>query len=103
MSEILTIAQWEIVILFGGLAAIILFKILSGAISLVGLLAGDRSDGTLCFSFGRAQLLAITTTIAVYYVVQVIQNPSLTSLPDIPPMLLCVLGGSQTIYLSGKA
>jgi hypothetical protein len=90
-------------ILFGGIAAVVLFKILTGAISLSGLLNGAQSDATSGFSLGRAQLLLVTAVSAVYYIVQVFQNPSSSSLPGIPPALLGVLGGSQAVYLCGKA
>jgi hypothetical protein len=85
------------------MAAVVLFKILTGAIRLSGLLNGVQRDGTSGFSLGRAQLLLVTAVSAAYYVVQVFQNPSSNSLPGIPPALLGVVGGSQAVYLCGKA
>ena len=103
MTTLVSLARWEIIILFGGFAAVILAKLLTGAISLAGLLTSAHADGTSGFSLGRAQLLAFTIATALYYLIQVIQNPSRTSLPGIPAGLLAALGGSGSIYLVGKA
>ena len=103
MSGLVSLARWGIIILFGGFMAVVLFRILTGSISLSGLLTGMLSDGTSGFSLGRAQLLLFTAVSAIYYLVQVVQNPVSASLPDIPAGLLLVLGGSQSLYLIGKA
>ena len=103
MLALVSLARWGIIIVFGGFTAVVLFRILTGSISLSGLLTGVLSDGTSGFSLGRAQLLLFTAVSAIYYLVQVVQNPVSTSLPDIPPGLLLVLGGSQSLYLVGKA
>jgi hypothetical protein len=101
MRSVQQLAYWEGLILVGGLFGIVFWKVLTGGISLSGLLYGDRRDGGVEFSPGRVQLLIVTLTVGLYYLIQVIQNP--TAFPDIPTSWLAALGGSQTVYLGGKA
>jgi hypothetical protein len=103
MDQLATLARWEGLGFVAALAAIIVLKILTGSISLNGLLTGDRKDGTQYFSAGRSQLLLITIFAAANYIRQVIVAPSMTSLPDIPVGTLEMLGASQLFYLAGKA
>jgi len=103
MSGLVTLARWEMIILLGGLAAIVFFKLLTGGIKLSGLLSGDRQDGSSGFSPGRAQLLVFTVLVALNYLIEVIHNPSPTSLPGMSPTIVGALGGSQALYLGGKA
>jgi hypothetical protein len=85
------------------LAIAVVSKILSGTISLHGLLTAERRDGTQYFSLGRAQLLVFTVFVAANYVKHIVTDKSLTSLPDLPGPTVAVLGGSQLFYLAGKA
>jgi len=93
-------------ILIGGFFGMIAWKVVTGRISLNYLLWGNcrdqvsRSDSEF-FSPGRAQLLFVTVVTAGYYLTQVIHDP--THFPQIPTAWLIGLGGSQGIYLGGKA
>ena len=66
-----------------------------------GLLSGDDASGKTSFSPGRAQLLILTLLVALQYVMQVIHNPA--AFPQIPGSWVAALGGSQVVYLGGKA
>ena len=83
------------------LAAIIAWKILTRGIDLSGLFQGDAADGSTYFSPGRVQLLVFTVLFAVHLLTQIMAHP--TQFPSIPHEYLVVLGGSQAIYLGGKA
>jgi hypothetical protein len=107
MNAAARFASWELTVLVGGFIVIVLWKLLTGGISLNNLLYGDlRQRGetagfTKVFSPGRAQLLMLTIISAVYYLLQVIHDPS--KFPDLPQALVAILGGSQAVYLGGKA
>jgi hypothetical protein len=92
---------WEGVILLGGLFGLIVWRLFTGEISLDGLLYGSRRDRSAFFSPGRTQLLMVTILTASYYLLQVIHDP--TTFPEIPAAWVVALGGSQAIYLGGKA
>lgn len=103
MPNIARLCYWEGVILLGGFFGIVFWKLLTGRISLSGLLDGDQFDGaslTTSFSPGRAQLLIFTVVSALYFLLQVIRNPN--AFPNVPNALLVALGGSQAVYLGGK-
>lgn len=91
---------WSLLLGFFG---VVLWKILSGEISLEGLLDSFDHLGKRSYSPGRAQLLIVTAAVAAKYVMAVIQNPHRESLPGLPVELVAALGGSQAIYLGGKA
>jgi hypothetical protein len=106
MPNVIQLAAWEGIILVSGLCGIVLWKLMTGGISLNYLLRGDaRAPGgngrRTYFSAGRAQMLMTTVISAGYFLLQVIQDP--TQFPDIPTPFLIALGGSQAIYLGGKA
>jgi hypothetical protein len=86
-----------------GFFAVILWKILAGAISLDGLLDSFDEQGHRSFSPARAQLLIFTILVAGKYVLAVSQNPHRDALPGLPDGLLAILGGSQAVYVAGKA
>jgi hypothetical protein len=99
--------RWEMIVLIGGLMIVVACKVLGGGIALGGLLTVSKRP-TLGetpapeFSPARAQMLMATVLAAMYYLIQVINNPSANSLPDAPSPLVGVLGGSHAIYLGGK-
>lgn len=100
-------ARWEVIILLGGLMIVVASKVFAGSINLAGLLTvskrpGQSLDEPAGFSPARAQMLMATLLAAMYYLLQVINNPSTDSLPDAPSTLVGVLGGSHAIYLGGK-
>ena len=92
---------WEVSGLLAGFAGIIFWKILTGAMSLDYLLQADDASGGTSFSPGRAQLLMFTIIVAMQYLLQAINNP--TKFPDVPEVWVAALGGSQAVYLIGKA
>jgi hypothetical protein len=108
MQSVVKLASWEGIVLLAGFSGIVLGKLLTGGITLSGLLEGkilvrnsSRSHYSTYFSGGRAQLLVITVISALYYLLQVIHDPS--TFPKLPEALVAVLCGSQALYLAGKA
>lgn len=105
-----TLAEWAGFLLLGGLFAVVFWKLATGKIPLDQLLEtgirpaqdGKADDAsTSSVSAGRAQSLAVTLFVALYYLIQVIQNPK--QFPELPGTLVAILAGSQTMYLGGKA
>jgi len=106
MPNVAQFAAWEGIILVSGLCGIVLWKLMTGGISLKCLLYGDArvvegGGRKSYFSVGRAQMLMTTVVSAGYFLLQVIEDP--TQFPDIPTPFLIALGGSSAIYLGGKA
>ena len=107
MHTLLVLARWEGLILLGGLFGIVLWKLLTGGISLSYLLDGDVRDPDSSTGFsthasaGRTQALMVTFFVAGYYLLQVIHNPK--ELPQLPAQMVAALGGSHALYLGGKA
>jgi len=102
MPGLVTAARWEMFILLGGLMVVVACKLMMGSVNLSGLLMvkGGVDDET--FSPARSQMLMSTMLAAMYYLLQVITNPSSTSIPDVPMPLVGLLGASHMIYLGGK-
>jgi hypothetical protein len=100
-------AYWEGLILLSGFFGIVFWKLMTGEISLDGLLEGDVRDSNNASGYstyasaGRAQSLTLTLFVALYYLVQVVHHPS--EFPKLPGGLLGLLAGSQALYLGGKA
>jgi hypothetical protein len=89
------------VLLPGGLAAIIGYRLLTGQINTKYLLYGMRRDGTRYFSPERVQLLVATFSIAIQYLLNAAQAAP-GKVPDLPAGSLQLLGLSHAIYLGGK-
>jgi hypothetical protein len=85
-----------------GFFGIVAFKLANGTISLAGLLFA-KGAGRRSFSPARLQLLIFTVVVAADYLHALIVNPQQTSLPPIPQNVITALGGSQAVYLAGKA
>lgn len=96
-----TLLSVALILWLGAIAMIVVWKLFTRSISLAGLLQGDRSNGETFFSPGRVQLLIATVLFVANMMSQVIADP--TTLPVIRPELLLALGGSQAVYLGGKA
>jgi hypothetical protein len=104
LSEIL---KWEVQIFILALAGLIAIKLLTGEINTSGLLYGRisaRKRGqNQYFSPERVQLLLMTLGAGFYYLNLVFNNPNPGTLPDIPQAWPALMGGSNSIYLLGKA
>jgi hypothetical protein len=82
------------------LAAVVLFRMLTGRINITGLLTQkDRSNQT---SPERVQLLLATIAASAQYLGEVARTTS-GSLPDVSNNWLYLMGGSSGIYLLRKA
>lgn len=101
MPSLATLAYWEALLLLSGFFGIVFWKLLTRKIPLNGLFEGDQPDGRTHFSPSRVQLFTATILFAVYYLLQVIQNPS--GFPAVSEMWVAALGGSGGVYLLGKA
>ena len=110
MTNAARLAVWGGMLLLIGFFGIIFWKVFTGSIGLDYLLSGDvknpsgrdsQPQYSTQFSPGRAQALMFTVLATVYYLLQVIQDP--TKFPQIPDTLLYALGGSHAVYLGGKA
>jgi hypothetical protein len=107
MTSAARLFYWEGVIVIGGLFGVIAWRLFTGGIGLECLLYGDRRDRrsdtgySSFFSPGRTQMLIVTSLTAIYYLLQVIHDP--TTFPKIPAAWVVALGGSHAIYLGGKA
>jgi hypothetical protein len=103
----MTLSGWAGLILLAGFFGIVFWKLLTGGMVLGNLLEGDVRDpaGARGFSSqvsaGRVQSLMMTLFTALYYLLQVIHNP--TRFPKLPNGLVGALAGSQAVYLAGKA
>jgi hypothetical protein len=104
MDALATVIRYEMLFLLIILILIIAYKLLHDQINTTGLLL-DKTSGTgdrAPFSPGRLQMLIVTLSIAIYYVLTVIETKDTGRLPDMPKEFLIALGGSHTIYLGGK-
>lgn len=100
METLGTVLRYEMMLLLLVLIAVITYKLMVQQININGLLL-DKTGGR-GFSPGRLQMLAVTLTIALYYLLMVFDSQDTERLPDLPNEFLIALGGSHTIYLGGK-
>lgn len=98
METLVIFLRFEMWLLLGSLIAIVAYQILTGRINTNKMLFDKWTND---FSSGRVQLLTFTLFGVLYYVAQVVHDP--TKLPDVPNELLLLLGGSNVLYLAGKA
>ena len=107
MAPLVRLASWLGICLLGGFFAIVFWKLLTGGISLAQLLEGDIRDThgengySSYVSPGRVQSLLTALFCALYYLMQVINNPK--EFPEVPNGLVGALAASQALYLGGKA
>src|ERR1700675_698255 len=116
------IIAWEVQLFLLALFGIVVTQLLTGQISTKNLLYGRMNDtgdpivgadgvtrnlkkkeDTLYFSPERVQLLLFTLGAAFYYLTQVFNNPNPGTFPPLPLSWPAVIGGSNAIYLGGKA
>src|SRR6266480_1216186 len=103
MDQLQAFIRWMPLAFLIALVVVVFCKLVSGSISLRGLLTADRHESVDSFSVGRVQLLVFTVVVAVTYVRDMLVNPSSAELPDVQTQTLALLGGSQLFYLAGKA
>lgn len=103
MAGSVELATWVIGGFFAALGGVVVTQMLNGSINTQYLLYGMRKDGTRYFSPERVQLIAVTFWVAMNYLFTIMNNPHVQSLPDVNNQTLAVLGGSQLLYLGGKA
>lgn len=107
MIALATLIRWEIELFLFALAGLIIIKLLGGEINTNGLLHGRISGrnrrNNQYFSPERVQLLLFTTGAAFSYLALVLQNPNPGTFPEIPKSWPEILGGSNAVYLGGKA
>jgi hypothetical protein len=107
MPELVQLMKWEIVIFLTALAGIIAIQLLTGRISMAGLFRGRISGRPIgqneYFSPERVQLLISTLGAAAYYLSQVLANTNPGVFPPVPATWPALIGGSNAIYLGGKA
>ena len=97
-----TFIRWEIWLVLTGLGAAVAYQALTGRINTRGMLFDKEGKIRQHFSPARVQLLVITLSGAVYYLLRVIERPDAAQFPDMPPELLLILGGSHALYLGAK-
>ena len=90
----ISIAGW----LAGG-AALIFHGLMSGAIRTVGIL---RDSTTREITPDRVQLLIVTVSGTVAYVMDALDHLGAERLPDISPAMLTAVGASQLLFLIPK-
>ena len=122
MPGISQIIAWEVQLFLLALFGIVVMRLVTGQISTKNLLYGRMNDtgdpivgadglthgmkkkeDTLYFSPERVQLLLFTLGAAFYYLTQVLNNPNPGTFPPLPQSWPAVIGGSNAIYLGGKA
>ncbi len=101
MVYLLDTAEFGVKAFLVVLAALVVYRILTGTINAKGLLA-DKERGT--FSPARLQLLLFTLTGAGAYLSSLLEAAAAGryAFPDVPQELLLILGGSQAFYLGAK-
>src|ERR1041385_2849530 len=103
LVEIAWFAKLEASVFLAALAAIVSYRLLNGQINTKGLLYGTKKGGGQYFRPERVQLLLFTLGAAMFYLSDVLQHRTSGGLPDVPKETLALLGGSNAIYLTGKA
>lgn len=108
MPELSSIVKWELGVFLLALAGIILVQLLTGSINTHNLLCGriagaSRKEDRYYFSPERVQLLILTLAAALNYLDLVFTNSQPGKFPDVPQTWPAIVGGSNFIYLSGKA
>ena len=94
LSDVLVV---EIKIVIGLMAAMVVYKLLTGKINIRGLLGDGKSPVTVA----RLQSLIGTMTVAFMYLQEFSKQP--VDMPPVTTEMLAIFGGSQTLYLGGKA
>jgi hypothetical protein len=96
MDTLFTVMRYEMFFVFAALAFIVGYRMLSGHINTKGLLLDKVTKE---FSPGRLQMLIVTSFVAIYFVMQVLE---MEKMPQLPQEFILALGGSHILYLGGK-
>ena len=100
--SIVRILHIEAMIFLYGLAATVVYQMLTGAINVSGLLSQKHKPGQPETSPERVQLLLATLAAASSYIGQVAHSSGAT-LPDVSNQWLYLMGGSSGLYALRKA
>lgn len=110
MQSLTTAVSWLVGLFLAGLATMILIRLLRRQINTRNLFYGRMSDGTPYLSPERVQLMIFTVWIGLFYLLETFETRVVNvtketahTLPDVETQTLAMLGGSQTVYLLGKA
>jgi hypothetical protein len=101
MPEILIqVIRFELYGFIGALAAVIVYRLLSGSIQVDGLLTHrpEMQASTDGVYVNNLQLLMVTIAGAGYYLMEAMRMAPENRLPDVPPLLLLVVAASQMAY-----
>ena len=99
MRLLVTFARYEFGILLAAFAGVLVYKFLSGAITMRGLI-NERTKGRLGgISASRMQLLLFTVAMAFYILSQVIET---RAFPEIETKWVLMLAGSHSVFLGAK-
>lgn len=102
MAELTVLSEMLLLGFLGALAAIVGFKMLNGRINTRGLLQCKQEGGV---SPVRVQLLLFTLVAAGSYLalVPAALATGKPMLPEVPPEILAMIGGSHALYLGRKS
>ena len=101
MDKLFQVIRLEVWAFLGVLAAIVMYRLLTGAINVRGMLRSKNPRGKAVYSPERVQLLVITIAAALYLIGAVISSGK--EFPTLPNEFAFALLGSHGIYLGGKA
>jgi hypothetical protein len=109
MGSVTNVLKAEVLLIFGALALIVFYQLVTGKINMRRLLfakgraVADAStrQGTGGLSPSRIQLLVVSIGVAIYLLAEVMRDSS--QFPEIPIGLLLLMAGSEAIYLARKA
>jgi hypothetical protein len=100
MSTIAMVLRYELFFFLITLVVIVGYRMITKQINVEGLLLDKTSGRT--FSPGRLQMLIVSMSVAIYYLMLIMDIKDTTRLPDMPNEFILALGGSHGIYLMGK-
>jgi hypothetical protein len=99
MELLKNFALYEFGFLLAAFAAVLVYKFLSGGVSMRGLLREKTPTGVGAVSAARVQLLLATFAMAFYILAKIIEE---SKFPDIPTKYILMLGGSHSVFLGAK-
>jgi hypothetical protein len=96
--SLVAFVRFEIWALITALMLVVGYQLLAGRINTKKLLFDKTNNHR---SPGRVQLLMLTLVGALSYLLMTVDDPK--NLPEVPTELLLIMGGSNLVYLTGKA